>query len=87
MIISIVAENQKAQRCKSTTTLQVHHKRVDGGNSLSNAEVLCHDCHCNTDSYGNTGHDSPPPFTPKTREEALTRAGNQCECTRIGCGH
>jgi len=72
-------------RCTNTKNLEVHHKRVDGGNELDNAEVLCQDCHANTSSYGDTEHDSPPAFTQKTKDEALEQAGNRCECTRISC--
>jgi hypothetical protein len=28
-------------RCWRTTNLEVHHKRRDGGNDTTNAEVLC----------------------------------------------
>ena len=73
-------------RCGSTRGLEVHHKRRDGGNGLDNAEVLCHFCHVNTSTYGVSG-DSPPPFSQKTKNEALLRAGNKCECSRKGCGH
>lgn len=72
-------------RCNSKTNLEVHHKRRDGGNDLDNAEVLCHDCHVNTDTYGKEG-DSPKSFTQKIKEEALERAENMCECKRTGCG-
>jgi 5-methylcytosine-specific restriction endonuclease McrA len=72
-------------RCKSITNLEVHHKRRDSGNELANAEVLCQWCHGNTSSYGRDGL-TPPPFSQKTKDEALKRAGYQCECERIICG-
>ncbi len=73
-------------RCNSTKILEVHHKRRDGGNGIDNAEVLCKQCHAATSTYGTPGK-SPEPFTSKTKEEALKRAGNKCECTRIGGCH
>ena len=39
-------------RCNRTKELEVHHKRRYGGNGIENAEVLCHECHINTDTYG-----------------------------------
>lgn len=72
-------------RCSRTWGLEVHHKRVDGGNGLDNAMVLCHPCHVNTSSYGDTGHNSPEPFTETTKKLALARAGNQCECQKGTC--
>jgi hypothetical protein len=72
-------------RCSKRTTLEIHHKRRDGGNGLDNAEVLCHGCHVNTSSFGTPGT-SPQPFSDATKEAALKRAGNQCECTKSsGC--
>jgi 5-methylcytosine-specific restriction endonuclease McrA len=72
-------------RCKRTTNLEVHHRRVDGGNDIDNAQVLCQKCHAETLSYGNTGHNSPPAFSQETKDKALRRAGYQCECTRGSC--
>lgn len=74
-----------AKRCNSEKNLEVHHKRVDGGNGLDNAEVLCQECHSNTSSYGRQGHTPPPAFSQKTKDEAFKRAGNKCECTRENC--
>ena len=73
-------------RCTKTNGLAVHHKRRDGDNSLSNAEVLCDNCHEATASYGIAGT-SPPEFDQDTKNKALKNAGNQCECTRIGGCH
>jgi len=73
-------------RCKNTTDLEVHHKRRDGGNTIDNAEVLCHACHTNTSTYGVPG-DSPKPFSPATKAAAMERAGYRCECRRTTCGH
>jgi len=72
-------------RCKKTIGLEVHHKRRDGGNDLDNAEVLCQYCHGNTSTYGRDGQ-SPPAFSQSTKDEALKRANNQCECDRKICG-
>ncbi len=72
-------------RCKRTWGLEVHHKRVDGGNGLDNAMVLCQKCHANTSSYGDSNHKSPEPFSQEIKEKALKRAGNQCECTKGTC--
>jgi 5-methylcytosine-specific restriction endonuclease McrA len=72
-------------RCTKTRNLEVHHKRRDGGNDLSNAEVLCGPCHANTSTYGEPCK-SPPAFSQDTKDKALKNAGNQCECTRTsGC--
>lgn len=70
-------------RCTKTRGLEVHHKRRDGDNSLANAEVLCGPCHAATSSYGAPGA-SPPAFSELTKAAALLRAGNRCECTRVG---
>lgn len=73
-------------RCYRTRNLEVHHKRRDGGNNLSNAEVLCPSCHEATTTYGNPGP-SPEPFSEETKQAALRRAGNQCECIKTGNCH
>lgn len=73
-------------RCTKTYGLEVHHKDRGGGNDLSNAEVLCQPCHEATPSYGVPGR-SPPPFSEDTKERALRRAGNRCECERTGGCH
>jgi 5-methylcytosine-specific restriction endonuclease McrA len=73
-------------RCTRKWGLEVHHKRRDGGNGLDNAEVLCAKCHEATSTYGDPGK-SPDPFSEETKEKAMKRAGNQCECTKIGGCH
>ena len=73
-------------RCTKKSNLDVHHKRKDGGNGLENAEVLCEACHMATYSFG-THNPSPLPFLRETKEKALERAGNQCECTKTGGCH
>ena len=73
-------------RCTRTTNLEVHHIRRDGGNDLSNAQVLCQKCHSYTHTYGLQGK-SPDAFPQSVKDEALKNAGNQCECTNSyrGC--
>jgi len=72
-------------RCSRTWGLEVHHIRRDGGNDLSNAKVLCERCHAMTSTYGSPGS-TPPPFSEDTKQQALRRAGNRCECTSSqGC--
>jgi 5-methylcytosine-specific restriction endonuclease McrA len=72
-------------RCTTTRNLEVHHVRRNGGNDLANAKVLCQSCHEKTSTYGDPGH-SPPPFDEHTKQAALHRAGNQCQCTSTqGC--
>ena len=42
-------------RCNSTTRLEAHHITAlssGGSDNLSNVEVLCHDCHTKTQTYG-----------------------------------
>jgi 5-methylcytosine-specific restriction endonuclease McrA len=73
-------------RCTKTYGLEVHHRNRNGGNGLDNAEVLCEACHEATPSYGTPGV-SPPDFSEETKQAALRRAGNQCECTRTGGCH
>jgi len=73
-------------RCRNNRDLEVHHKRRDGGNGIENAEVLCHACHVNTSTYGMPGQ-SPTPFSQETKDKALHRAGNRCECTSKECTH
>ncbi|MCL1929072.1 MAG: hypothetical protein FWG07_09825 [Treponema sp.] len=71
-------------RCTATRNLEVHHKRIDGGNRLNNAQVLCQKCHVNTSSFGTHGH-NPPDFSETTKQEALKQAGHRCECTKDNC--
>ena len=73
-------------RCWHSNGLEVHHKRLDGGNGLDNAEVLCKRCYTATSTYGNPGK-SPPFFDQATKDKALKRAGYQCECVRTGGCH
>ncbi len=73
-------------RCTSTRDLDVHHKRRDGGNGIDNAEVLCQPCHKATSTFGAPGN-TPPSFDEDTKQRALRRAGNQCECTKSGGCH
>lgn len=73
-------------RCQRKTNLEVHHKRRDGGNELSNAEVLCPECHAVTSTYGVPGP-SPSPFSYETKQQALLNANKQCQCTRAGGCH
>ncbi len=40
-------------RCHRTDNLEAHHVNRNGGNVLSNCQILCHVCHTNTRSYGN----------------------------------
>jgi 5-methylcytosine-specific restriction endonuclease McrA len=72
-------------RCTKTSNLEVHHKRIDGGNGLDNAQVLCQPCHVNTSTYGSTTHVSPPDFSQTIKDAALRRAGNRCECQKLNC--
>lgn len=69
-------------KCKRTSNLEVHHKNRAGGAVLSNAQVLCHQCHEQTGSFGKEGK-SPPPFSDGIKNEALRLAGNHCTCN--GC--
>jgi 5-methylcytosine-specific restriction endonuclease McrA len=71
-------------RCTATRNLEVHHKRRDGGNDITNAQVLCQSCHSNTSTYGTPGK-SPPDFSEATKQEALQKAGHQCECMKDNC--
>lgn len=73
-------------RCTRTRDLEVHHIRRDGGNDISNAEVLCQPCHKATLTYGIPGK-TPPPFSEQVKQEALKNAHNQCQCTRTGGCH
>lgn len=72
-------------RCKRTWGLEIHHKRIDGGNDLGNAQVLCQKCHENTSSYGSPDHKTPPAFSEETKKAALKRAEHRCECTKGAC--
>lgn len=73
-------------RCTRTRDLEVHHKRKDRGNDISNAEVLCQPCHEKTSTYGPSGK-TPLPFSEQVKQEALKNARNQCQCTRTGGCH
>jgi len=39
-------------RCPRKSDLEAHHRIQAVPNILSNCEILCHDCHENTHSYG-----------------------------------
>jgi len=71
-------------RCNNTKELEIHHRDRSKGNVIENAQVLCQSCHENTSSYGKEGN-SPPAFSIETKEKALARAGNRCECEKDGC--
>lgn len=71
-------------RCNETKNLEVHHLNRNGKNELQNALVLCQNCHENTASYGVKGN-SPVPFSEEIKNKAFERAGNRCECTKLGC--
>ncbi len=73
-------------RCTRTKNLEVYHKQLYGGNDLSNAKVLCETCRTVAPTYGALGK-APPAFTEETKNAALKRAGNQCECTWSGGCH
>ena len=73
-------------RCTRINNLEVHHIRRDGGSALSNALVLCEDCHAATSTYGIPG-ESPDLFDPVTKEAALRRAGRMCQCERLSDCH
>ncbi len=75
-----------AFRCTRKRDLAVHHKRRNAGNELSNAEVLCPECHKATNTFGTSGR-TPPGFSGQTIQDALERAGFRCECRRIGGCH
>jgi hypothetical protein len=78
-------EEAQMSRCTATRGLEVHHIRIDGGNGLNNAQVLCQVCHENTSSYGSPGHNPPPDFSDATKKAARERAGNRCQCTKEHC--
>jgi len=71
-------------RCISIKELKVHYKRWDGGNDINNAQVLCHACYINTNSYGKEIK-SPPEFSNEIKEAAKKRAGYRCECEKEDC--
>ena len=73
-------------RCHRTTSLDVYHRNPEGGNGIDNAEVRCFQCHQATQQniYAPV---SSPPFSQATKDGALRRAGNRCECMRMGGCH
>ena len=73
-----------ANKCLSPIDLEVHHINRGKGNELSNAQVLCHDCHVKTRSYGKSGF-NPPDFSENTKFMAKLIAENRCQCTRENC--
>jgi hypothetical protein len=79
-------ESPLISRCTRTTELDVYHLRREGDNSLDNAQVLCRRCQAATQGYELPGR-KPPAFDTATKIAALSRAGHQCECTRIGACH
>lgn len=72
-------------RCKRTYGLDVHHRRPNKGNHLSNAVVLCRACYEGTPFHGDPAV-HPEPFHEATRELALRLAGHRCQCKSTrGC--
>lgn len=72
-------------RCTNTRNLELHHRTMDGGGTLDNAQVLCTSCRMGAVTYGTPGK-APLSFADHTKERALKRAGYQCECTSTrGC--
>ena len=49
-------------------TLEVHHKRIDRANTLSNAKVLCSRCHAATPPYGAREDHRSPYRDPSLRQ-------------------
>ncbi len=78
-------KEKKMGRCTRAWPLEVYYKSRIGGNSLSNAQVLCAKCHAATPTYGKPGEE--PSFSEETKEAALNIAKNQCQCVRIGGCH
>lgn len=70
-------------RCTRTENLTVQRRRSDAANDLGNAQVLCPECSAAMSMRATHW----PPFTDRTRETALSLAGNRCECTRPGNCH
>jgi 5-methylcytosine-specific restriction endonuclease McrA len=73
-------------RCIRKVNLEVRHISQTGGNSLSNARVLCYKCHEAITVY-DPYEASPPAFSRDTKDKALAKAGYQCECTATGGCH
>lgn len=84
ILLASLQNEAASPRCNSTNNPEVHHKRRDGGNNIDNAEVLCHECHTHTSTYGVLG-DSPDDFNEATKKSAMKRAGGKCECRRTNC--
>lgn len=72
------------KRCNKNNGLEVRHKRKDGGNDLSNAEVLCESCRAYTLIYDTPGP-SPAPFPDSVKRQAKARSCYRCECKRNTC--
>jgi len=55
---ALAGAGRKCERCGKALTMtsaEFHHKTsvaAGGSDGLSNCEVLCHDCHVKTRSYG-----------------------------------
>lgn len=73
-------------RCTRTRNLEVYHKHRGGDNDLSNTKVICETCHTVAPTYVALGK-ALPAFTEETKNAALKRTGNQCECTWSGGCH
>ncbi len=75
------AEQTDMARCTRKKSLGVYHIRTDWGNGLDNARVMCSSCYAQSTSPTPPPATSlPPPFTSEVIEQALRRAGRQCEC-------
>jgi hypothetical protein len=84
---SVLGQERRSivSRCKRTEDLEVHHKRRNQRNRLSNAIVMCRPCYQRTPFYGLPGP-SPEPLTEETTRYALRQAGHRCECkSSRGC--
>ncbi|MCB5230001.1 MAG: hypothetical protein WCX83_02110 [Candidatus Cloacimonas sp.] len=73
-------------RCHRTSGLDAYPIRPDGGNAIDNARILCRECY-NASIDGGPPVFHAPPFSQATKDGALRRAGNRCECERMGGCH
>ena len=73
-------------RCTETKDLIVTHIKPDGprADKIGNARVLCKVCLEEDEMWGHLPEEGLPVFNDITKRVAMQRAGNRCECIRLG---
>jgi hypothetical protein len=72
-------------RCTNTSNLRILHRVKDSGAESGNIKVYCTECYEMLVGKGKPS-ENVQDVSADTRERALKRAGDRCECTSAaGC--